>query len=61
MNDQEYYTKLDGLFDEIMRQASKLVFQNYGTLNEVLMETTKRLQAAHPIETTISSNENPPV
>lgn len=50
MNDLEYYTKLDGLFDEIMQQAGKLVFQNYGTLNEVLMETTKRLQAVYPIE-----------
>ena len=50
MNDQDYYTQLDSIFDEIMSQAGKLVFQNYGHLNDVLMETTRRLQKAHEIE-----------
>lgn len=43
MKDLDYYTKLDCLLTEVMKQAGKLCFQDYAALNDVLMETTARL------------------
>ncbi len=42
MNNAEYYNGVDKLLNEFMKQIGKLVLQDYGLLNDVCMETTKR-------------------
>ena len=48
MTDKEYYEGLDKLFNEIMKQAGKLCFQDFALLNEVLMETSRRKESSQP-------------
>ena len=44
MNDLEYATAVNKFINEILPQAGKLSF-DIGNLNELAMETTKRLEA----------------
>ncbi len=54
MNDIEFYRKLDALFTEdVMPQAAKMVFQDYARLNEILMETTRRLKESMRPDSTL--------
>jgi hypothetical protein len=42
MTDSEYIEKLEAFFDEMLPQIGKLVSQDYGRLNDIAMEQSRR-------------------
>lgn len=42
MEDKEFYIKLDEVMEELLPGVKHLAIQDYGKLNEVLMEITRR-------------------
>ena len=46
MNDKEFYTQLDEIMQELLPGVAHLCLTDYGKLNDVCMEITKRRKEA---------------
>lgn len=42
MNDKEFYQKLDEIINELLKGIGNIVLEDYGKLNDVCMEITRR-------------------
>lgn len=46
MNDKEFYTQLDEIMQELLPGVAHLCLTDYGKLNDVCMEITRRRKEA---------------
>ena len=42
MNDKEFYQKLDDIINELLKGIGNIVLEDYGKLNDVCMEISRR-------------------
>lgn len=47
MTDKEFYTQLDEVIKELLPGVAHIVLEDYGRLNEVCMEITRRRKLAN--------------